>query len=563
MYRAVFTQDGFFGVDGPNFDTILLVREILETALQTHQAYRTSLLVPRKCVNRIFAALLVLNCWTTALVHSCFHENAVKRRLVALACDSFLDFVSSMGINMILVAAYIPDFDFSNYGFPYLKWYEDNWRVNAMSEFQMLFVASWVDIILRLIFALSMLGNLNNMKKLMRVKPVNGSEFVNCTLRRGGAVVPFDGISSKFMSSVREVDRHFLHYWIDKIRQTFFLLWGFIVLALHLYAEIMPELSQCTMQVKPWWTSRASCSLLELNCYRSGFSGDKADIMAQWSLFDPSTVMRVVIRHCPSLEIPVTLTHFVGLKELKIYNSTISNWDNEAAIAQSYHPELTTLFLVRVDLPNGELPLGLLAEDFPQSIEDIELCVTNLHSLPENLDMIWPQYASIYLEACQFEQVPPSLVRLAPFDLSLSLNPISTIPKELFESETIAYLNFGGTLISVLPEEVLKLAQSVYDINLRDTSISFFWSWIDPLAIIPTDIPWVSAGSTPYCIDLQRIFDKQQEDFSVLPPSRAEASILQNASIDNWAVISNAISCEKLSNLWYPLEFEDEYSKIV
>ncbi|KAE9002196.1 hypothetical protein PF011_g13419 [Phytophthora fragariae] len=55
------------GVDGPNFDIVLLCREIVETALQTQQAYRMSLLLPRRGLNRGYVALLVLNCWSTAL----------------------------------------------------------------------------------------------------------------------------------------------------------------------------------------------------------------------------------------------------------------------------------------------------------------------------------------------------------------------------------------------------------------------------------------------------------------------------------------------------------------
>ncbi|KAF1785454.1 hypothetical protein GQ600_14481 [Phytophthora cactorum] len=118
----------------------------------------------------------------------------------------------------------------------------------------------------------------------------------------------------------------------------------------------MPELPQCKMQVKPWSTSQAFCSLLELNCFASGFSGTRTEVTTPWSEFDPTTVTRVVVRHCPAA----------------------SKYDG------------------------GELPLGLQADDFPQSLEDIEFCVTNLISLPDDLDMKWPQYASIYLEASQF-----------------------------------------------------------------------------------------------------------------------------------------------------------------
>ncbi|ETP30951.1 hypothetical protein F442_20135 [Phytophthora nicotianae P10297] len=214
-------------------------------------------------------------------------------------------------------------------------------------------------------------------------------------------------------------------------------------------------------------------------------------------------------------------------------------------------------------MTNGELPLGLQADNLPQSLEDIEFCVTNLRSLPDDLDVKWPQYASIYLEASQFQEVPLSLVRLAPYDLSLSLNPIAAIPEELFESESVAYLSFGGTLISELPENVSNLASSMYDINLSDTNISFFWSWIDPLVITPSNAPPISAGGTPYCLDILRILEKRQTAFAISPPEHIDQSILNDASVDNWDILEKAVYCEEEDSTWYPLDFEDEYSKII
>ncbi|KAG3029939.1 hypothetical protein PC121_g8477 [Phytophthora cactorum] len=408
-----------------------------------------------------------------------------------------------------------------------------------------------------------MLGNLNNIKKLIRARPVKRISRATNTRHRATVVAPFHASLASIKKNFHGVDPESLHFWVGKATEIGFFVWGLVVMILHLYAESMPELPQCKMQVKPWSTSQAFCSLLELNCFASGFSGTRTEVTTPWSEFDPTTVTRVVVRHCPALELPVVLTEFSGLKEFKIYNSTITSWGEEAAITQTFHPMLTTLFLVRVNMTDGELPLGLQADDFPQSLEDIEFCVTNLISLPDDLDMKWPQYASIYLEASQFLEVPQSLVRLAPYDLSLSSNPISTIPAELFASESVAYLSFGGTLISELPENVSKLSSSMYDVNLSDTNISFFWSWIDPLVMTPSKAPPISAGGTPYCLEIQRIFEIRQTVFSISPPGHTDVSILINPSVDNWDILKNAVSCEEQDSTWYPLEFEDTYSKII
>ncbi|KAG6953656.1 hypothetical protein JG688_00012721 [Phytophthora aleatoria] len=213
-------------------------------------------------------------------------------------------------------------------------------------------------------------------------------------------------------------------------------------------------LPQCLVQVRPWGISKPACSLVLLNCITDDTDGESEHVVAQWSKFDAYSA-------------------FSRLNAIKIYNTTIVSWDNSAALTQTDHPSLMTLFLVRVNFPDEELPAGLHSPDFPQSLEDIEICITNLRSLPDDIDLKWSQFASIYIEASQLHEVPASLVRLAPFDLSLSLNPIAILPPQLFEQESVAYLSFGGTLITQLPENVTKLSSSLGNLNLSYNNLTF------------------------------------------------------------------------------------------
>ncbi|RLN14890.1 hypothetical protein BBJ28_00008575 [Nothophytophthora sp. Chile5] len=569
LYRAVFARDGCLGVDGPNFDLIILCREIVETALQTQQAYRMSLLLPRAVINRGYVALLVLNCWSTALVHSSFKSNARKRRLLALICDCVLDLVSSVGISTALVFIYAQDFDWKTNNFPSLKWYEDVWFVHARSEFKVLLVSSWTDLAMRVVFSVSMLSNLNNMKKLMSARPSRRKSDFNAR-HRVTAVAPFRAslIDSKLFASWHNTRPNAVKYAVAKLTELLFLSWGLAVLALHLHAGSVRNLPQCMMQVKPWGSSQPSCSLLVLDCHQTEIAGSTEEVTEQWSAFDPTTVVRVVVRHCPELQLPPRLTEFSQLDALKMYNTTIVSWEDSAALTQSHHPKIKTLFLVRVNMTDGALPIGLQADDFPQALQDIEFCVTNLRSLPDDLELKWPQYASIYLEASQLVEVPASLVRLAPYDLSLSLNPISTLPAELFERDSVGYLSFGGTFISQLPETVTEISPTRLRINLSGTNVSFFWAWLDPRlkTLEPPEHPPLNAANTPYCRDLQRIFEGEQTSFSVIPPASEdgmELSLLSNASVENWVNLKRAVSCEDdLPTTWYPIEFEDQYSRI-
>ncbi|KAF1783211.1 hypothetical protein GQ600_8085 [Phytophthora cactorum] len=377
VYGAFFTRDGLLGVDGPYFDVILFIREIVETALQTHQAYRMSQLLPRIEINRCYVGLLVVNCWSIALVHNVFHSNSTKRRVWSLVSDCVLDTVTSMGISTVLLTSYISNFNFKLSGFTGRKWYEDVWVVHAISEFQMILVTSYRDLFTRMIFALGLLGDMDNMKMAMRAKRTKRTSTCKPQGNRATVIAPYFASGP----SVNLVQKHRTNGMLSKVSQFVFFVWGLAILTLHLYAETMPQYSQCLMQVRPWLTGQPSCSLLVLDCHENRLSGTKREVMEQWIEFDPASVTRTVVRHCLALELPGILTAFSRLNAIKIYNTTIVSWDNSAALTQTDNLSLMTLFLVRVNFPDEELPAGLQSPDFPQSLEDIEICITNLRSL--------------------------------------------------------------------------------------------------------------------------------------------------------------------------------------
>lgn len=291
--------------------------------------------------------------------------------------------------------------------------------------------------------------------------------------------------------------------------------------------------------------------------------GAESEIVAEWSAINPSTPVRILMRHCTRLEVPSALTNFSRLKTLKFYNSTITSWSENAALSQKYHPELMMLFLVRVNMTGGEFPAGLRGDDFPHLLQDIEFCETNLRALPEDLDLKWPQYASIYFEAGQFTEVPPALARLASYDFSIAKKPISSIPASLFEGN-VGFLHVGGTLISELPRLVTNVPPFL-KLRVDGTNISFFWDWVDPIAVnagvVLADVPTILATDSPYCRDLQRIYDKEITSFSS-PWHEGQSSILSDASVENWEVLKKAVSCEQWPETWYPIDLEDEYSGI-
>ncbi|EEY69510.1 uncharacterized protein PITG_18802 [Phytophthora infestans T30-4] len=113
-------REGLIGVNGGSFHTILLARELVETSLQTVQAYRMSWLLPRMLLNRFYLSLIVLNCWSSVLVYSLlFKRNEARKRFAYLVCDCSLNLISSIGV--LLIA----------------------WSAHVLNEFQMILVVSF------------------------------------------------------------------------------------------------------------------------------------------------------------------------------------------------------------------------------------------------------------------------------------------------------------------------------------------------------------------------------------------------------------------------------------
>ncbi|EGZ15303.1 hypothetical protein PHYSODRAFT_420586, partial [Phytophthora sojae] len=68
-WSALFSKRGFFGVESDYFLQMFVVREMVEVASQTYQAYWSSYLLHGLWFNTVLVLLLVTNCWSTPAVH--------------------------------------------------------------------------------------------------------------------------------------------------------------------------------------------------------------------------------------------------------------------------------------------------------------------------------------------------------------------------------------------------------------------------------------------------------------------------------------------------------------
>ncbi|GLE11086.1 hypothetical protein PINS_up023394 [Pythium insidiosum] len=166
-YLLLFARSGFFGVKSNYFELLFLGRELLETTLQSYQAFEMSRLLPRLVLTRFYVAVLVLNCWLAPLVHHIIKNKPLQRMLCMLA-DILLDFISAIAVPVLLALTYVKDYNPEYGNFPTDLWYDDKWLVNFMNESPVILFGSWLDAFSRLLFSTSLLLSMEDVKDLIQ-----------------------------------------------------------------------------------------------------------------------------------------------------------------------------------------------------------------------------------------------------------------------------------------------------------------------------------------------------------------------------------------------------------
>lgn len=248
-------------------------------------------------------------------------------------------------------------------------------------------------------------------KVAVTVKALQVTAKTADTAKQPAQIMPFLPTTTTAAAS-STTRRSRLHQVVNRGVHALFLLWGCLVLALHVQASLLPTLPQCLLQVRPWAVPGPSCYLVRLDCHHLNISGDRGEIDSLWRAFDGSSVVMMLIRHCPSLDVPDVLNEFHEIRGFKVYNSTIVQWRESAAITNTNHPNLASVLLLRVNMSDGLLPAGFQSSDFPRFVYDFEMCVTNLREVPDDLHTKWNPGSQIFIEYIQLRSVPTPLLHL-------------------------------------------------------------------------------------------------------------------------------------------------------
>ncbi|KAG2898807.1 hypothetical protein PC129_g9846 [Phytophthora cactorum] len=169
--------------------------------------------------------------------------------------------------------------------------------------------------------------------------------------------------------------------------------------------------------------------------------------------------------------------------------------------------------------------------------------------------------AIIQIEYSQLIALPLSLIRLKPLFLFLTGNPLTELPPETFEVEGLMYLGISDNNLRELPKNVTHVSPSLSLIEIGNSDISYFWSWVDELVGRADNPAFILAEDSTYCEELKNIQNGTITSFGI-PLSPDYSRILMNTSTSNWEAIARIVDCDFVDTPYYPLVYEDEINAI-
>lgn len=469
LQREVFSTSGLCGVRGDFFEPVMMLREVVEITIQTAQAYMCSRQTTKLWINTTFAVLIVLNCYSSPLLHRFGKSSEGATRVTVLSVDLALDLVWFTVIPTLLWFPY-----FAALFQDELVLYRDTYIIEGVMELPALFLTSLLDGLVKLWPPVSIYFTIRKIELLTRQIRTNRVDAscvaVNSKRKLVAATVPrASAVSRKKKCGVM---RERFEKWL----RVLLICWGHAIAVIYVYASFVyaPSCtSGCQLVLRPWFRASGSCdcAALEINCLELQIEGSASQIHD--TLHDATYsqgLLSLIITHCPALHIPPAIHSLSNLYGLMLLNCTVVSWDDDAAITSGLFPHLGHVLLVHTFV--SEIPKALLHGELPSSLVEIGIIASNLSTLPANLHEKWPHVTTMLLEYGRFSEYPPVLRKMAALEtISLYKNEIASIPDDaLSENKALRFLIVSENPLSALPSS-LSSRQSLVRVSAMRTKI--------------------------------------------------------------------------------------------
>ncbi|KAJ0396126.1 hypothetical protein ATCC90586_012139 [Pythium insidiosum] len=388
-----------FSVKGPYFEFVVLARELIEVLVQIQQAYASSQYTPNVWLNYCYGALIVTNCISTPLLHKLGYSSTDMghQRLAILLADLLLDIVWFL-LPLLLLPHYLSEF----FGGQAVM-YQDTFMVRALMETRLIFVASHLDLFFKVMPAMGLYLTTRKLRNLLRrapgevkpvprpgIRPTVTTEMVEHQETEGPSVA---AIAVYHRTYLPRIVRYRLL--AEKMMEGTLLILGIFALVMYVLVVALPG------------TCASGC----LN----------GELRAALNTLEQPGLQLLIFTHCTELEVPSSIRGFNDLYGLEIYNSTIASWPTDAAITRDVYYQLGFLYLIRTNV--ASVPDALLTGELPPTLVEIDFIVSNLTTLPDDLDRSY-----LLLNGNPIQSLPSQLGKLDKlFEVQVQFTNISSL----------------------------------------------------------------------------------------------------------------------------------------
>ncbi|KAK1943231.1 hypothetical protein P3T76_004627 [Phytophthora citrophthora] len=517
-----FASAGFqdvFSVEGSHFALVFMFRKAAEASAQIVQCHRYSTLIGRVWINRAYVAMVVVNCWITPLLDYLMLLSdvraakkastrsvvkaditvSIRERTLSVIVDTYLTLMACLILPLAIFVPYAQAFDAGWYGFPTEILYGDVSFPNLVRENQALFALNLLDAVTKLVPHISILFGMASLSLILELYPPlkfkhNGKAIAavsTLVVKAKDKPVHFN-VKPQQLQAV--VGLTFLRRIVAPLG---FVSAGAIVLGIHFHAAHLASsadtemMKMCLQGLRPWFAENVSCSVLDYNCYKHGVVSPSIDVLDR---FQSDAVTAVIFEHCPEFQMPPSIRKFSNLLGLELWNVTIANWGSDAALNADLHPVM--MYLVMAYTNMTAIPEGLLTVPLPPLLGDIEISITNLSVIPDELAVAWSNVRLVYLEHAPLKEFPTAFFKIPSLSVSLLDDGLESIPEDLFT--TVSLLNeYLEITLSYNPiKELPPMIRDGLIINYLTTdhtNLTELPDWSNKVR------QWINLGGCPIC----------------------------------------------------------------